>query len=159
MSLTAADIMTKSVLTAKPDDTVATVARLLSERDISAVPVCDADGAAVGMASENDPLRPVGAESTARRSRWLTLLAEGTDLAREFVEYIGIGNKRIGDMMVKPVITATADTPVPQLADMLIRHHIKRLPIVRDGRLVGIVSRANLISTFVRTPDAVVEPP
>ncbi|PPQ26547.1 CBS domain-containing protein [Rhodopila globiformis] len=159
MSLTAADIMTKSVLTAKPDDTVAAVARLLSEHDISAVPVCDSRGAVIGMVSEGDLLTPVGAESTARRSRWLTILAEGTDLASDFVHYIGIGNRRIGDLMVKPVITATADTPVPQLADMLVRHHIKRLPIVQDGRLVGIVSRANLIRAFARNPDAVVEPP
>lgn len=159
MSLTAADIMTKPVLTAKPDDTVATVARLLSEHDISAVPVCDAHGAVVGIVSESDLLSPVGTESTARRSRWLTLLAEGTDLAPAFVEYIGIGNKRIGDLMVKPVIIATADTSVPHLADMLVRHHIKRLPIVQDGRLLGIVSRANLIRAFARDPDVVVEPP
>jgi CBS domain-containing protein len=159
MSLTAADIMTKTVLTAKPDDTVAAVARLLSEHDISAVPVCDAHGAVVGMVSESDLLTPVGAESTAIRSRWLTLLAEGTDLAPDFVDYIGIGNRRIGDVMVKPVITATPDTGVPQLADLLVRHHIKRLPIVQGGRLVGLVARADLIRAFARNPDAVVEPP
>ncbi|MFL5256416.1 MAG: CBS domain-containing protein [Rhodopila sp.] len=159
MSLTAADIMTKTVLTAKPDDTVAAVAKLLSEHDISAVPVCDANGAVIGMVSESDLLTPVGTESTARRSRWLTLLAEGTDFAADFVEYIGMGNRRIGDLMVKPVITAAPDTGVPQLADLLVRHHVKRLPIVQDGRLVGLVSRADLIRAFARDPDAVVEPP
>jgi CBS domain-containing protein len=159
MSLTAADIMTRTVLSAKPDDTVAAVAKLLSEHDISAVPVYDAGGAVLGMVSEGDLLTPVGAESTARRTRWLTLLAEGTDLARDFVEYIGIGSRHIGDLMVKPVITAAADTTVPQLADMLVRHHVKRLPIVKDGRLIGIVSRADLIRAFASNPDAIIEPP
>src|SRR3954467_15972417 len=159
MSLTASDIMTKTVLTAKPDDTVASVARLLSDHDISALPVCDAQGAVVGMVSESDLLTPVGAESTARRSRWLTLLGEGTDLAPDFVEYIGIGNKRIGDLMIKPVITAAPDTTVPQLADLLVRHHVKRLPIVQDGKLVALFPRADLTRAFARPPGAVIAPP
>jgi len=59
--------------------------------------------------------------------------------------------------MVTPVITASEDTTVPELADLIARHHIKRIPIVRDGKLVGIVSRADVVRAIARTPDAVAE--
>ncbi|HQT75740.1 MAG TPA: CBS domain-containing protein [Rhodopila sp.] len=157
MSLAAADIMTKNVVTAKPDDTVANVARSLSDHDISALPVCDAAGQIVGMVSEGDLIAPVGTERAARRTWWLNLLAEGTDLAPSFLDCIKVENRRIGDLMVSPVVTAAPDTSVSELADLMVDHRIKRLPIVKDGKLVGIVSRADLIHAFARTPDAIVE--
>jgi CBS domain-containing protein len=157
MSLTAADIMTRNVVTAKPDDTIAKVARSLSDHGISAMPVCNATGAVIGMVSEGDLIAPVGTSSSTKRSWWLNLLADGTELAPSFLDCIKVENRRVGDLMVTPVITATPSTTIPELADLLMKHHIKRLPVVSDGKLVGIVSRANLIDAFVRTPDAVVE--
>ncbi|MDR3529142.1 MAG: CBS domain-containing protein [Rhodopila sp.] len=157
MSLIAADIMTTVVKTARPDDTVANVAKLLADNDISAVPVCDDQGRLLGMLSEGDLLRPVGRESTARRAWWLNLLAEGTDLAPSFLESISTENQLARNLMVTPAITASADTSVPELADMLVRHHVKRLPIMRDGKLVGIVSRADLVRALARTPAAMAE--
>ena len=157
MSLTAADIMTRNVITAGPDDTVAKVARLLSDHNISAAPVCDANGAVAGMVSEGDLIEPVGTASATKRAWWLNLLAEGTDLAPSFLECIKVENRRIGDLMVTPVVTAEPGTTVPELADLLVQHHIKRLPIVQDGKIIGIVSRADLIRTFAQTPDAVLE--
>ncbi|HVY14115.1 MAG TPA: CBS domain-containing protein [Rhodopila sp.] len=155
--LTAADIMTRSVVCAKPNDTVAIVARLLSDHDISAVPVCDASGAVIGMISEGDLIAPVGEQNIARRTWWLGLLADGMDLAPSFLDCIKVENRSVGDLMVSPVITASPETTVPQLADLLVKHHVKRLPIVKDGKLVGIVSRADLVQAFARTPDAIVE--
>ncbi len=157
MSLTAADIMTTSVKTVRPDASVAEVARLLTDNAISAVPVCDERGHLLGMLSEGDLLRPVGKENATKRAWWLNLLAEGTDLAANFLQCIGVENQRARTLMVTPVITATTDTGVGELADLLVRHRIKRLPVVLDGKVVGIVSRADLIRAMARTPDAVGE--
>jgi CBS domain-containing protein len=157
MSLTAADIMTTSVKTARPDAPVSEVARLLSDNGISAVPVCNDQGQVLGMLSEGDLLRPVGQESARKRSWWLNLLAEGTDLAPTFLESISVENQRARNLMVGPVITASAETTVPELADLLVRHHIKRLPILRDGKLIGIVSRADLVRALACTPSAIIE--
>jgi CBS domain-containing protein len=157
MRLTAADIMTKQVVTAGPDDPMAKVARLLSDHEISALPVCDANGTVVGMLSEGDliQLRPLGKAS--KRAWWLDLLAEGSDLAPTFLECLQVENHPARDLMVTPVITASPDSTVPELADLLGRHHVKRLPILRDGQLVGIVSRADLVHAIARTPDAIAE--
>ncbi len=157
MSLTAADIMTTNVRTAKPDDTVAKVARLLSDHDISAVPVCNPDGMVVGIVSEGDLIEPAGEQNKTKRAWWLNLLAEGEDLAPSFLDSIKVENRRISELMVTQVITASPQSTIPQLADLLVQNRIKRLPIVDDKKLVGIVSRADLIRAFSRTPDSIIE--
>jgi CBS domain-containing protein len=157
MSITAADIMTTSVKTVRPEASVTEVARLLCDNNISAAPVCDEHGQVLGMISEDDLLRPVGRESATKRSWWLNLLAEGTDLAPSFLECISAENAPARHLMVTPVISAAPDTALPELADLLVRHHIKRLPVLRDGKLVGIVSRADLVRALARTPDAIAE--
>jgi CBS domain-containing protein len=158
MSITAADIMTRELVTARPDDTVAAVAKLLSDRDISAAPVCDEQGQVLGMISEGDLIRPFGKENALKRAWWLNLLAEGTDLAPAFVDYIRAEHRRARDLMVTPVITAPDNASVPEIADLLTRHRIKRVPIMRDGKLVGIVSRADVVHALAATPDEVIEP-
>ena len=158
MSLTAADIMTRDVVTARPENSVAEIAKLLTDHDISAVPICDEQGKALGMVSEGDLMRPFGKENELKRAWWLNLLAEGVELAPAFVDYVRLDHRRARDLMVAPVITAPADASVPELADLLARHRIKRVPIVRDGRLVGIVSRADVVRALANTPDDVVEP-
>lgn len=157
MTLTAAGIMTTKVVTARPEDSVAKVARLLSEHEISAVPVCDPQGGVLGMLSEGDPMRPFGKETAIKRAWWLNLLADGTDLAPSFLECLRVENRPARELMVAPVITASPDSSVSELAELLARHHIKRLPILRDGKLVGIVSRADVVRAIARTPDAVAE--
>lgn len=154
----ASSIMTRDVVTARPDDAVAKVAKLLSDHEISAVPICDDQGRILGMLSEGDLMRPFGKENALKRAWWLNLLAEGTDLAPAFLDYIRMDNRRAHDLMVTPVITAPEDASVPELADLLARHRIKRVPITHDGRLVGIVSRADVVRALVRTPGAVAEP-
>jgi len=155
--LDAASIMTRDVATARPTDTVARVARLLAEREISAVPICDEAGTLLGMASEGDLMRPFVDSNVKRRSWWLALLADGTDLAPEYLEYVRLDRHQVGDLMTKPAITAPESASVTELAEQMVRHHIKRVPIVRDGRLVGIVSRADVIRAIARSPESVVE--
>src|ERR1700748_991233 len=105
MSLLATDIMTNNVITARPNDTVASIARLLCDHGISAVPICDPQGAVLGMLSEGDLIRPFGKEPASKRAWWLTLLAEGSDLAPSFLEFIKVENHPARDLMVTPVIT------------------------------------------------------
>ena len=155
--LDAASIMTRKVVTAHPTDTVARVARMLAEHAISAVPVCDDSGALLGMVSEGDLMRPFIDTNVKRRARWLALLADGTDLAPEFLDYVRLDRHEVGDLMTKPVITANETTSVTELAEEMVQHRIKRLPVVRDGKLVGIVSRTDVIRAIARSPDAVTE--
>jgi CBS domain-containing protein len=155
--LNAASIMSRDVVTAGPEDTVARVAQVLAQHRISAVPVCDPSGALLGMVSEGDLMRPYLSSNIERRAWWLALLADGTDLAPEFLEYVRVDRHQVGDLMTKPVITASETTPITDLAELLAKHRVKRLPIVRDGKLVGIVSRADVIRAIARSPDAVVD--
>jgi len=155
--LDAASVMTRNVVTARPEDTVARVARLLTHHRISAVPICDQSGTVLGMVSEGDLMRPYINSNLQRRAWWLTLLADGTELAPEFLEYVRLDRHQVGDLMTKPAITASESTSVTELAELLAKHRVKRLPIVRDGKLVGIVSRADVIRTIARSPEAVVE--
>lgn len=155
--LDASAIMTREVVTAHPTDTVAYVARLLSKNAISAVPICDADGTLLGMVSEGDLMRPFIDSSVRRRAWWLTLLADGTDLAPEFLDYVRLDRHEVGDLMTRPVISAPANAGVTELAEMMTRHRIKRVPIVDDGKLIGIVSRADVIRSIAQSPESVAE--
>ena len=85
------------------------------------------------------------------------MLADGTDLAPEFLEYVRLDRHQVRDLMTAPVITADASASVTELAEMMVQHRIKRVPIVRDGKLVGIVSRADVIRSIAQSPEAVVE--
>ena len=158
MSVDAASIMTRNVITCGPDATVAEVAALLASHDISAVPVCDKDGSLLGMLSEGDLMRPFGAANEMRRAWWLGMLAEGTDLAPEFLDYIRMDKRRARDLMTRDVVTATERTSAAEIADLVSKHHIKRVPILRDGKLVGVVSRADLVRALARSPEALTDP-
>jgi CBS domain-containing protein len=152
MTVYAESIMTRTVVTAGPDDTVSAVAALFSKHGISAVPVCDKDGKLLGIISEGDLMRPFGEANKLRRDWWLGLLADGEELAPEFVDYMRQDRRRAADLMTKEVVTASEDTPVGRIADLLQSHRIKRVPIVRDGKVVGVVSRADVIRALARSP-------
>jgi len=157
MPIDAAGIMTTQVVSIGPDDTVAKVARLLADKHISAVPVCDADGTLLGMLSEGDLMRLFGTETSTRRAWWLRMLAEGTDLAPEFLAYVREDQRRARELMTSPVISVTERTSAREIADLMMRHRIKRVPVVRDGKVVGIVARADLVRAIAQTPDALSE--
>ncbi len=158
MPLNASDVMTRKVVTVTPDATVAQVAAAMTRHAISAVPVCEAGGKVVGMLSEGDLMRAFGKKHALRRDWWLNLLAEGEKLAPEFVDYLRADHRRAADLMTGPVVTAKEDASLPELADLLFEHRIKRVPIVRDGILVGVVSRADIIRAVAQQPEGVNEP-
>lgn len=140
--MNASDIMATEVITVGPEASVQEVAEILDKHRISGVPVVDARGRVVGIVSEGDLLRRAETGTGHAHSWWLKLLMGREGLA---TEYVREHSRKIADLMSREVITAAPDTPVSEIAEILERNRIKRVPIVKDGRLVGIVSRANLL--------------
>ena len=141
----ASDVMVRSVITVGPDTGVQEIASTLLDKRISAVPVVDGSGRLVGIVSEGDLFRRAEAGTERRRSWWLEALSSAQFLAAEFGKAHG---RKAGDVMTRDVVTATPDTSLREIADLLEKHGIKRVPIIADGRLVGIVSRANLLQAL-----------
>jgi len=131
----AADVMVSTVVTVGPEASVQDVAETLLKNRISAVPVVSNGGNLVGIVSEGDLIRRTEMDTERRRSRWLALLI-AQPLAAEFVKSHAC---RVADVMTRDVIVATPDTPLRQIAALLGKNGIKRVPIVSNGRLVGIV--------------------
>lgn len=145
----AKDIMTPNVVTVGPDMSVAEAARLLIERHISAAPVVDADGKLVGILSEGDLVHRIKGEHELPRSWWLALFGDPEDDPREYLKSHG---SKVSDVMTADVITVPPEAGIAEMAETLETKKIKRVPVVEGGRLLGIVSRANLIQTLVAQP-------
>jgi CBS domain-containing protein len=144
----AQDVMTTKVVAVAPDTPVTEIAKLLLERQISAVPVVADDRQLVGIVSEGDLTHGLGQEG-AKRSWWLDLLASPQTRAKEYLKSHG---RLASDVMTREVISVAADTPLPEVARLLEARRIKRVPVLRDGALVGIVSRADLLRGFALQP-------
>jgi CBS domain-containing protein len=141
----ARDVMTAAVVSVGPETPTREIATLLSDHGLSAVPVVDAAGAPIGMVSEGDLIGRDETDREARRDWWLTLLAEGGTLSADFVASLRTPDRRAHDIMTAPVVTVGEDTEISDIARSLSAYRIKRVPVLRDGRIVGIVSRADLI--------------
>ena len=141
----ARDVMVSPVISVKPSCTVKELAKTLLERRISAVPVVDDSGKLAGIVSEGDLMHRAEIGTQRRHSWWLRVLTGDDALA---AEYTKAHARTVADVMTRDVITASPDTPLHEIAALLERHSIKRVPIVRDGALLGIVSRANLLQAL-----------
>ncbi len=128
-----------------PHDRVPKIAAVLWEHHITAAPVVDAAGNLIGLVSERDLLRDLGQEHEKRRAWWLEQLSEGEGLAADFLEYLNEENRAAVDIMTQKVVTVSEETPVGDIVDLFTKHGIKRVPVVRDGKLVGIVARSDII--------------
>jgi CBS domain-containing protein len=147
----ARDLMVSPVVTVQPSASVKEVAKLLLEQGISAVPVVDDQGKLVGVVSEGDLLHRPEIGSERRRSWWLLGLTDEETLA---AEYVKAHAHKVADVMTRKVITAAPDASLHELATLMEANAIKRVPIVEDGRLVGIVSRANLVRALASAQPA-----
>jgi len=150
----AMDVMTTDVITIDPDTTVQGLATLLAERGISGAPVVDPSGRLVGVVSEGDLLHraEIGTahrHRKRRRSWWLDHFA--SDLAREYVKSHG---RTVKDIMTRDVVTVAEDTELSEVAALLEAKRIKRVPVMRDGKIVGIISRANIVRAVGATKGA-----
>ncbi len=152
--------MTTQVVSVLPGDSVEQVARVLLRHGISAVPVIGVDGALAGMVSEGDLIGPSRAsQDSARRDWWLSLLADGETLSPEFLATLRSTERTAGDVMTAPAVTVTEAAEVTDIAELLTSRHIKRVPVLRDGRVVGIVSRFDLLRTIAGLARAPASPP
>lgn len=145
----ARDVMTTAVIAVTPDTSIRRVARVLRDNGISAVPVVDSTGALVGIVSEGDLIDRNDSERERRRDWWLEMLAEGTALSPTFLDFVRSTDRPVRQVMVAPVKTVSEDTPVEDIAELLQQERIKRVPVVREGRVVGIVSRADLLRALI----------
>ena len=141
----AADVMVTNVISVTPDVLVQDVAYILLSNRISAVPIVDDDGELLGIVSEGDLMRRAETGTGRHRPWWLAMLT-GRDIRA--LDYAKEHSRRITDVMTSKVVTATPDTPLRDIATLLEKNGIKRVPIVKDGKMVGIVSRANLLQAL-----------
>lgn len=136
------DVMTRKVLSIEPDASVLQAVRSMLQNKISGLPVVDASGALVGIVTEGDFLRRTETTTERRRPRWLEFLVGPGRLADEYVHtHAG----KVSAVMTTDPFTVTEDTPLEDVVQLMEKHRIKRLPVVRGKLLVGIVSRANLL--------------
>jgi CBS domain-containing protein len=142
--MNASDIMTRQVIFVGPDASVAEIVSLMLSHHIGALPVVK-DGALVGIVSEGDLLRRVETGTEVRRSRWLEYFAAASTLAAEYAKSRG---QMAADVMTRNVVSVSADTPIAEIAAVLETHRIKRVPVLQDGKLVGIVGRTNLLQAL-----------
>ena len=140
--------MTTAVISVSPDTPTSEVAGILRDHRISAVPVIDQIGTPIGMVREGDLIGRGDADHEARRDWWLTLLAEGETLNPNFLASLRASKRRVRDVMTAPVVTVGEETELKDIARLLTAHRIKRVPVLRDGQIVGIVSRADLLRTL-----------
>ena len=152
MVTTAADMMTSPAIVVAPTTSMAEIAALLTSKGVSAVPVCNPDGSLAGIVSEGDILKPFRESTRQRRDWWLGKFAEGEVLSQEFLDYLRRDTRSAADVMVRHVISADEATTLPQLAELMVTHAVKRIPILRAGRVVGVVSRADLVAAIARAP-------
>jgi CBS domain-containing protein len=157
----ARDIMVWPVVTVAPSCSVQDAARILLQYHISGAPVIDDAGKIVGIITERDLLRRVESATERSRPSWLRYLVSDGDLASE---YVRARARNVADVMTKAVISATVDMPIKDVAALLEKYSIKRVPVLAGGRLAGIISRANLVQVLataqgkleVELPDTVV---
>lgn len=144
----AIDVMTRDVITVDENAAIPEVANLLATRGISAVPVVDRAQRLVGVVSEGDLLHRVETGTARRRSWWLEMVSATDELARDYVKSHG---QRARDVMTRDVVSVVETTPLADIALLLETKGIKRVPVLRDGCIVGIVSRANLVQALAMT--------
>jgi len=147
----AQDVMVRDVVTVGPDTEVSEAVALLVKHDISAVPVLNGDDNLIGILSEADLLEREELGAEHRHPWWIETLMPASKLAEEFAKAHG---KKVSEVMSTNVITASEDTPVSEIAALLERHRIKRVPIVKGNKVVGIVSQSNLIQALASSKPA-----
>ncbi|MDZ4737717.1 MAG: CBS domain-containing protein [Rhodospirillaceae bacterium] len=151
-AMQAKDVMTTWAATVGPDATVQEAAKLMFRRGISALPVVDRQKRVIGIISEGDLVRRVELGTERARSWWLRLVAFPGESDAE--DYVKTHASRVRDVMTSPVISVTEATPLEKIALQLEKHRIKRVPVIRAGKLVGIVSRADLVRQIAIAPPA-----
>ena len=148
-------IMTRSVATVAPDATIVDAANIMLGRHISGLPVVDASGKLVGIVSEGDFIRRTEIGTGRRRSRWLQFILGSGKSASDFVHEHG---RRIAEVMTESPVTITEDTSLADIADLMERKNVKRLPVLRGDEVVGMITRANLLQAVASLAHQIPDP-
>jgi CBS domain-containing protein len=146
-AMNAQDVMTQYVISVGPNDSMARAIRAMLQNDVSGLPVLDTDGRLVGMITEGDLLRRAEMSTQRRRPRWLEFLVGPGRLADEYAHTHG---RKVSELMTVEPCSVTEDTPLDEVVTLMEKRRIKRLPVVRGEKVVGIVSRANLLHALAR---------
>jgi CBS domain-containing protein len=146
-------IMTRSVITIAPDATILEAARTMLRHHVSGLPVVDAAGKLLGIVSEGDFIRRGEIGTPRKRGRWLKVL-----LGDSAVDYVREHGRRVSDVMTSDPITVTEDATLEEIVDAMETNGVKRLPVMKDGRLVGQVSRANLMQAVASLAREIPDP-
>ena len=142
------DVMTREVVTVQPETPLKDVAGLLVDRRISGVLVLDTDCAVVGVVSEADLLIKGQGADSIRHRRMARFFGDSSESRRQLAKLVAV---TAGEAMTAPAVTIGSDRPVAEAAALMIARKVNRLPVVDGGRLVGIVTRADLVRAFVRS--------
>jgi CBS-domain-containing membrane protein len=138
--------MTREVISVAPDATVLEAARVMLQHRISGLPVIDSAGTLVGIVSEGDFLRRREMQTERRRSRWLEFLMGPGKMAAEYTQTHG---NRVSEVMTDDVQTVYENATLEEIVELMERRRIKRVPVMRDGMVTGIVTRSNLMHAMV----------
>ncbi len=148
--LTATDVMTKEVLTVVQHTTIRHLAKLLAERGVSGAPVVDETGRLLGVVSEHDLLR-WNDRPVERQAWWLDMLAEDFELAPDYLEVTRTTREAVRSVMNANPMFVSETTPVGDIARRFLEAGVKRLPVLRDGKVVGIVTSGDLVGILARS--------
>nr|WP_314627935.1 CBS domain-containing protein [uncultured Noviherbaspirillum sp.] len=150
----AQEIMTRRVVTVRRDSSLLDAVAAMLDLGLSGLPVVDDAGRPVGMLSEGDLLRRSELGTERKRPRWLAFLASPGRLAEEYTHTHG---RMVADVMTDKLYSVAPDTPLQEVVQLMERHRIKRVPVLENGQLVGIISRANLLRALALAAPALPE--
>jgi CBS domain-containing protein len=141
----ASDVMTKGAVSVADTATIYEAAELLVNTRVSGLPVIDKDGKMIGIVSEGDLIGHLEADTSFESD----LLREIADDAAAAATYVKTHSRRVTDVMTRHVLTCAEDTPVEEIAALMLKHKVKRIVVMRDEHVVGIVSRINLVQALI----------
>ena len=148
-------IMTRSVITVTPETTIVEAANIMLQKHVSGLPVVDAAGKLVGIVSEGDFIRRSEIGTQRKRGRWLRFILGSGKSASDFVHEHG---RKVSEVMTKSPLTITEDTALDEIVELMEKNNVKRLPVIRGDKVVGIVSRANLLQAVASLAREVPDP-
>lgn len=140
-------VMTAPVVSVDPSTSVANAAKLMLSLRISGLPVVESDGTLVGMLSEGDLLHRSELGTERKRPWWLEFLASPGKIADEYVQSHG---RQVGEIMATGIVTTQRDASLEDVVELMRKHRVKRLPVVEDGKVIGIVARSDLLRALAR---------
>ena len=143
----AKDVMTKTVISVGPEDTILRAIRLMLQNKVSGLPVVDGSGRLVGMVTEGDFLRRSETGTLHRPPRWIEFLMGPGPLATDYVHANG---RKVREVMTCEVRYVTEDASLEDVVNLMEKYHIKRVPVLRDKEIIGIISRANIIRVVAK---------